>query len=135
MNLDWRQSHRSFVLRIRITFDLSSPSKEAEKLLFLRPEQVPEVSRTHRLCAPAGVSFESPSKVRAPPRSQPVAACRIPKKSEFFAHIDHHNRNLRAKTSITFVHGRLLSHEAKEILAPESIDYTQECLVLGFGRR
>jgi hypothetical protein len=71
-----------------MTLNLTSPLKEAEELFFVFPKQIPQVVRAYCLRTLTGVSFKSPSKISAPPRSQSIATCRIPQKSKFFAHID-----------------------------------------------
>jgi len=94
-----------------------SPSKEAEELPLLLPEQIPEIARPHRFRTLAGVGFQSPLKIGAPPRSQSITACCIPQESKFFAHIAH-NCNICVQTSITSIGEQLLPHQTKEILAP-----------------
>jgi hypothetical protein len=82
------------LLRIRIAFDLARPPKKSEELLFFFPEQIQKIPRSNRIRALAGISFESPSQISASPRSQPVTACSIPQKPEFFADTSRHHPSI-----------------------------------------
>jgi hypothetical protein len=74
------------LFRIRVAPHLTRPSKKPEKLPLLPPEQIPEITRPHRLRLLARISLQPPPQIGTPPRPQPVAPRRIPQKSQLFAH-------------------------------------------------
>lgn len=57
------------------------PSQKAQQLPARGPYKTKNLSCSQRLSLLAGVSLDAPAQVLAPPRRQPMAACRIPHES------------------------------------------------------
>ncbi len=61
---------------------ISRPSEETHQLRPLLPEKKPEVSCVDGVSFAAGVGFDTPFEVFAPPRHEPMASRRIPQKAK-----------------------------------------------------
>src|SRR5277367_2159455 len=72
--------------RIGVALHLTRPTQEPQKLPLLLPEEIQEIARPHRLSLLSRVGLQPPPEIGAPPRPKPIAARRIPQKSQLLAH-------------------------------------------------
>ena len=82
------------LLRPRVAPHLARPSQKSQHLSFFLPEQIPEITRLHRLCLLARVRLQPPTQIWTTPRSQSIPPRRVPQKSKFFTHSIHPHQSI-----------------------------------------
>ena len=67
-------------------FHVSGPAEKPPEFVAFAPHKFPEFHKSDLLHLHAGVSFNAPEQIRAPPRGQAVPPSRIPQKADERGH-------------------------------------------------
>jgi hypothetical protein len=71
---------------MNIAFHFSGPLQETPEFAALPPQELPEFYEADLFHLDAGISFDAPEKIRAPPRGQTMSPSGVPQEPEFVTH-------------------------------------------------